>query len=356
MRKHWGKALVGLGVSALLLWWTLRGVDFAAVWTQIEDADFWLLGAAVFVATSSFLIRALRWKVLLSPVKADTSLRARWSAVAIGGMGNNLLPARLGEFARAYAFSRMETVSASAALGSIVVERAFDSLVLLLFLVVPVLMPGFPAAGALSTGFGAVVLRLAVSLVGVLIVALGIMAVWPARFVRVTSRVVTAVLPHAVARPLVGMLEAFLDSVKLLRSPGKLLLAFVWSVALWAYGSFSFWLAMKAFGIHASVMSACFTQAAVGIGVALPSAPGFLGPWQFAAKFALSNVFGASVGRSVAFAFGYYIGGWIPITVIGLWYAWRLGLSYGEVEQAEERVEGAIEERPDAHGIGEHAT
>ncbi len=357
MRKHWGKALFGFGVSLLLLWWALRGVSFGAVWAQIEGADFWMLGAAVVVTTSSFFIRALRWKVLLAPVKADTSLRARWSAVSIGGMGNNLLPARLGEFARAYSLSRMETVSASSALGSIVVERAFDSTVLLIFLVVPVLMPGFPAAGALSTGLGAVALKVAVGMVGVLIVALAFMALWPALFVRVTTRVATAVLPHSVARPLVGMLEAFLDSVKLLRSPGKLGLVFLWSVLLWTYNSFSFWLGMKAFGIHATAMSAMFTQAVVGFVVAVPSAPGFLGTWQAGAVFALSGVFGALRRSSVAFAFGYYVGGWIPITLIGLWYTWRLGLSFGEVERAEERVEGQIEqEHEEAHGIGERST
>lgn len=357
MRKHWGKALVGAGVSLLLLWWALRGADFAEVWTRIEDANFWLLGAAVFVATSSFFIRAVRWKVELAPVKADTSLRARWSAACIGGMSNNVLPARLGEFARAYAFSRMETVSASAAFGSLVVERTLDSAVLLVFLILPLLGPGFPVAGVLSRGEGEFALRFAIGLVTVLVVGLVLMAVWPRGFVRVTSRVAGTVLPRSISRPLIDALEAFLDSMKLLRSPGKLALAFLWSVVLWAYNAFSFWLGMKAFGIHATVISACFTQAVVGFAVALPSGPGFVGTFQAASIFALSKGFGVPHSRSLAFAFGYYVASWIPIVVIGLWYAWKLGLSFGEMGRAEERVEGEIEEEhADARGIREHVT
>jgi hypothetical protein len=356
LRRHWGKALVGFTVSLLLLWVAVRNVSFAEVWTRIEGADFVLLGAAVFVTTSGFLIRAVRWKVLLTPVQAETRFGARWVAVCIGFMGNNLLPARVGEFARAYAFSRMETVSASAAFGSLLVERALDGTVLLLFLVIPVLTPGFPVAGIFARGLGAEALRFAVVVVGLMIVGLIVMAIWPRGFVRVGTKVATAVLPHGLARPLIGALEAFLDSVMLLRNPRLLALGFFWTLVLWVYNGFSFWLGMKAFGINRGLVAACFTQAVVGFGVALPSGPGFIGVFQAAAVFALSTVFGVERSRSVAFAFGYYVGGWIPITVIGLYYAWRLGMSLGDVGGAEERVETLIEEaHPEAPGTGDRS-
>ncbi len=343
MKKHWGKALVGLTVTVLLLWVALRGVRFQDVWTHIVDGNFWLLGASIAVATSGFLIRALRWKILLAPVKPDTTLRARWAAVSIGFMANNVLPARVGEFARAYALSRMEPVSASAAFGSLVVERALDGVVLLLFLVVPVLSPGFPMAGVLSQGIGATALRGAVLLVSVIIVGVVLLALWPGAFVRVTSRVASTVLPQAVSRPLIDALEAFTGSLALVRSPRLLGVGFLWTLALWAYNGLSFWLGMKAFGINTGMISAFFTQAVVGFGVAIPSAPGFIGTFEVSARFALTTVFGVEPGRALAFVFGYHFGGWIPITVIGLVYAWKLGFSLSEVGQAEERVEDVIE-------------
>jgi len=343
LKNHLGKTVVGLAVTFFLLWWVTRGVDFSEVWYNIRQANMWLLFAAVFVATFGFFIRALRWKILLAPVKPDTSLRSRFAGVSIGFMANNILPARVGEFARAYAFSRLEPVSASAAFGSLVVERVLDGVVLLGFLVLPVMTPGFPSNGALSQGAGALALKSAVVMVGAFMVALLLMAIWPRSFVRAVERV-AVFLPRTLARPIVGALEAFMDSIAILRNPRLLLLGFVWTLGFWAWHGVSFWLGMLAFGIDTGFVSAIFTEAVVGFGVALPAAPGFFGTFHASAEFALSSVYGVDTAQSLAFAFGYHFGGWVPITVIGLYYAWKLGLSLGELGGAEERVEKIIEE------------
>lgn len=341
--KHWGKALFGLLVTVLLLWWALADVAFSAVWANIREGNFWLLSASVFVATFGFFIRALRWKVLLTPVKADTRLRSRFAGVSIGFMANNILPARVGEFARAYAFSRLEPVTAGAAFGSLVVERFMDGVILLLFLVLPLLTPGFPSVDALSAGWGGALLKAGGLAVLAVMAALVFMALWPARFVRV-AEAFAKFLPNSLARPLVDSLAAFLDSLAIMRDPWLLFLGFAWSLFFWTWHGLSFWLGMLAFGIDTGFVSAIFTEAVVGFGVAIPSAPGFFGTFHAAAKFALSDVYGVAEPQSLAFAFGYHFGGWIPITAIGLWFVWRLGLSLGEVGAAEERVETVIEE------------
>lgn len=348
MRKHLGKTLVGLAVTVLALWYVLRGEDFGAIISQMRQGDPLLLLAATTVATFGFFIRALRWKVILAAVKPDTRLRSRFAAVSIGFMANNVLPARVGEFARAYSFSRMEPVSAGAAFGSLVVERFLDGVVLLLLLVIPILLPGFPAGGALSSGMGALILRGGVLAVGIVMVALVTMAVWPRAFIRGAERV-AAFLPRAMARPVVGALESLLDSIAVLRSPRLLSLSFAWTVGFWLFHGVSFWLGMLAFGIDTGIVSAWFTEAVVGFGVALPAAPGFIGTFHASAEFALTGVYGVESSRSLAFAFGYWFAGWVPINVIGLWYAWKLGLSLGDVGAAAERVERVIEdEHPDA--------
>jgi len=345
MRRHVGKTIVGVGFTALLLWWALREVSFADVWAQICQGDMLLLLLAVAVATFGFLIRALRWKVLLAPVKPDTRLGSRFAAVNIGFMANNVLPARVGEFARAFALSRLEPVTASAAFGSLVVERVLDGVVLLLLLVIPVLLPGFPETGALATGFGALVLRGGVAFVGAVLAALVLLAIWPRRFLRIAERM-AELLPGGASRPVVDALEAFVGSVAVLRSPFLLLASLAWTVVFWLWHGLSFWLGMRAFGIETGLVSAYFTEAVVGFGVAIPSAPGFVGTFHAAANFALSDVYGVPGVRSLAFAFGYHFGGWIPVTVIGLVYAWRLGLTLGEVGASEEAVEEEIEAHP----------
>jgi uncharacterized protein (TIRG00374 family) len=296
----------------------------------------------VTVATSGFFIRALRWKVLLAPVKADTRLRSRFAGISIGFMANNTLPARMGEFIRAYSFSRMEPVSAGAAFGSLVVERFLDGVVLLLFLVLTALTPGFPAADALSQGWGAVVLRAAVIAVVAVMVLLIMMAAWPRRLVRMAEWM-GRYLPDKVAAPVVRGLETFLEAIAIMREPKLLFVAFAWTIFFWTWHAASFWLGMLAFGIDTGFVSAVFVEAVVGFGVAIPAAPGFIGTFHASAKFALSDVYGVAEPSSLAFAFGYHFGGWIPITAIGLWYAWKLGLSLADVGAAEEQVEKEVE-------------
>ena len=336
--KHSGKALFGVAVTLFLLWWVLADVPFGEVLANIRQGNFLLLLASVSVATFGFFIRALRWKILLTPVRENTALRSRFAAVSIGFMANNILPARMGEFARAYAFSRLEPVTASAAFGTLVVERFMDGVILLLFLVVPVLTPGFPAADALTQGNGLVMFRGAIALVFLVLAALMLMALLPTLFLTLAQRM-GRLLPSAVAVRLLAALRALLQAMAIMRNPRLLALGFAWSLFFWTWHAVSFWLGMLAFGIDTGFISAIFTEAVVGFGIAIPSAPGFFGTFHWSANFALTTVYGVQETKSLAFAFAYHFGGWIPITLIGLGYAWSLGLSLGDVGHADEQLD-----------------
>jgi len=340
--KHLGKAVFGIAVTVFLLWFVLKDVDVGQVVSEIARGNFLLLAASISVATFGFLIRAFRWKVLLAPVRRDTTLRSRFAGVSIGFMANNVLPARVGEFARAYALSRLEPVSATAAFGSLVVERFMDGVILLLFLVIPVLTPGFPAVEALSQGSGRAMFQFAIALVVGVLLFLVVMAALPGVFLSIAERV-TALLPERLRDKVMGAVRGLLDSIAIMRDPKLLALGFAWSLFFWTWHGLSFWLGMLAFGIDTGFVSAIFTEAVVGFGVAIPSAPGFFGTFHFAANFALTTVYGVPEAESLAFAFAYHFGGWIPITVIGLWFAWQLGLSLGDVGSAEGQIEEALE-------------
>ncbi|MEQ9568779.1 MAG: lysylphosphatidylglycerol synthase transmembrane domain-containing protein, partial [Longimicrobiales bacterium] len=244
------KTAVGFALSAFLIWWTLHDTDLGAVWAAIRGADFLLLTASVAVATTGFFWRALRWKVLLHPVEPHTRLGDRWASVNIGFMANNLLPARVGEFARAYSFARLDTrVSVSAAFGSLVVERVLDALVLAGILVGTVLMPSFPDV-ELGARFMAI-LRSAVVHLGGVGVVLVLLLVFPTAVVRITEAVARRLLPTRFARPVIEGLEAFLQALGVVRSPVLLMQALAWSVFFWLWHGVSLWLGMLAFDIDA---------------------------------------------------------------------------------------------------------
>lgn len=340
MKLGW-KGWVGLAISALLIWWTLRGEDLGEVWGYVAGANWWLLGAAVAVATLGFLVRALRWRVLLHPVDPDTPLRSRFGAVSIGFMANNLLPARVGEFARAYAMGRFErSVPVPAAFGSLVVERVLDTLMLTIFLVGAVLTAGFPEVEL--GGRFLLLVRTGLTVLAAVGAGILVLLLFPRPVVRLVEAVARH-LPDAAERLVVDSLEAFLASLEVVRTPALLARALAWTAVVWLWNGLSFWLGMMAFGIDTGAVSALFTQAVVAFGVALPAAPGFIGTFHASVKFALETVYGVDAGQTLAFAYAFHLGGFFPITFIGLWYARALGLTVGDVEASEERVEARIE-------------
>ncbi len=105
MSSRW-RTLLGVALSAGLLWWTFRGQDPAVIWGNLRDANLWYLLAATVTGTLIFPLRAIRWRVILDPIAPGIPLNDLWRATAIGMAGNNVLPARAGEFARAYVLSK----------------------------------------------------------------------------------------------------------------------------------------------------------------------------------------------------------------------------------------------------------
>jgi hypothetical protein len=336
------KALVGIAISVVLLWWTFRNEDLSEVFKEIARADPLLFGLATFVATFIFWIRAWRWKALVDPVHPNTSFHSRFAAVSIGFMGNNLLPARIGEFARAYAFSRIEPVPLVASFSTLVIERLFDAVFIVISLFVAMALPDFPDVVA-ARGFvnGA---RTLAFLVLAAFLILFLLVMWPQRTVGAMEKIANRILPARFCRPLVDALEAFLKGVGVLRNPLLLVRASWWTLVLWLVNAFGFWLAMRAFGLDLTFTAAIFLQAAIALFVSVPSGPGFFGLFEAAAKLVLIDLWGQAETPSLAFAAGFHLAGFIPITLIGLYYARKIGMSLSAVAHTEEAVEEAVEE------------
>ncbi len=329
MRRAWRWSL-GIAISALLIWWVLRDVDPGEVIRQISLGNPWWFLGSVFVGTSGYLVRAMRWKVFLHPLKPDTKLRNRLAGVSIGFMVSNLVPGRVGELARPLALGRLERIPVSGAFGTLVVERFLDSIVMVSFLIIAMLGPGFPDAAEVFSGELGVLLRFAFVAIAVLLAFLLAMLFFPEPVVRATERVVIR-LPGGWGDRIVAALESFLDAMRLFRSPVLVLKAVLWSYGFWLWHGLSFWMGFKAFGVDAGFLAAIFTEAVVAFAVAIPAAPGFFGTFQAGAALALMDVYGLPGPETLAFAFGYHFGGFVPITLIGLYDAWRLGFSMKDI-------------------------
>jgi glycosyltransferase 2 family protein len=338
------KGVIGLLISAALLYYVFRNEDFGAIYREIRAADVPLFVLATAAATFLFWIRAWRWRSILEPVHPDTRFRPRFAAVNIGFMGNNLLPARLGEFLRAYSLSRMEPVPIVASFGSLVVERLLDGIMVVTFLFVAIVMPDFPT---LAGGGEAFVARLARPIaIGVAVgfAFLFSLVLWPERSVAIAERTVVRLLPKRARRLVVDAMIAFLSGLGVLRDPWRMARAMAWTIVLWLLGGFAFWLAFEAFGLDLPFTAALFFQSCIALAVSIPAAPGFFGPWEAAAKVVLVDLWGVGSTTALGFALGFHIAGFIPVTLMGLYYAWSIGLTAGEVRASEQIVEEVIEE------------
>lgn len=330
--------VLGIVLSIVLLFYALRDVSTAELIGHLGQANFWLLFAATVVATLTFHLRAIRWRVLLAPTGYQLPFVSRYAAVCIGFMVNNVLPARIGEFARAYSLSRIEPVGISAALASLVVERLLDAIILITFLVFAILFGVGEASvsGAVSGIFAAVVIG-----VGIVLVTLGILVRSPNRFLRFVERWFHRFGPRSLAEKVNIILVSFVAGLGALKHAHVFVRAFLWSVVVWGWNAFSFYLGFLAFGIlEPGIPGALFLQTVISFAVAIPSTPGFFGPFEAATRFAL-EIYNIEPSRIISFAAGYHLLTFIPITILGIWYMRKLGISRDELGHSDEvaRVE-----------------
>lgn len=309
----------------------MHDVSLADIGREIARAHATWFALSIVLATMTFPIRAVRLRLMLGAGGAAAPLRPVWQATAIGFMANNVLPARGGELARAYAASRLVPCRFTSALGAIAVERVFDGLVLVLLLAVAIAAPGFPAT---ATIFGRSVASLAgwsgVAFI-VLLAILFALVHAPAGVLRLGGAALRRVLPRRAAEVVVGLARHFIAGLSILRAPRDFALVVVWSFVLWLVNGAAFYTGFVAFHLDGlPFASALFLQGIVAIGVAIPQAPGFFGMFELASRAGL-GLYGVASSGAVSFAIGIHIGWFIPITVIGLWTLARANLSLGDL-------------------------
>ncbi len=329
-RARW-QTLIGAVLTLLLLGWTLRDVQPAVLMDQLRQANVGLLLLAAVVATAIFPLRAVRWVVLLEPIAPKLRFMDAWRAVAIGMMINNVLPARAGELARAYAVSReTREVSFTSALASIALDRVFDALIVFALMFGAMLAPGFPA-GATIAGRPATALVGTWGIAALLVVFLGavMVAFRPAMMIAFASAVCRAIVPKWESR-VVGIAEHVTAGFAVLRSPSRFARVVFWTVLHWLTNALAFWIAFRAVGITAPFTAALFLQGLIAIGVAIPSSPGFFGVFEAFAKTGL-QIYGVPVTLAVTWAVGFHLLSFIPVTALGAFYFSRLGLSLREL-------------------------
>ena len=335
---------LGIVVTAACLWWAFQqmlvgegGVKRPAmeVLAEIADAfrraDYRSLPLMLSALALFYYLKVVRWKLLLAPLGNYRPVRDLFPSTITGFAFNNVLPAHLGEFVRVFVFSKQSGLTRTAVLSSIVLERIFDIIAILAFLLMGLFFVDAKdqSPGLINTAivFGAVVCA------GLACAA--VYLIWTKPVVAFAQRVlgIFSFIPSGISDKIVGMLETGADGLGSLRS-GKLLAGILTtSFAQWILNGVSIHLSLWAFGLKISPMISAIVLGVTAFGVTVPSSPGYFGVIQ--ACFML--VLGLFVeDRTAVFAASiyYHMLQWIPVTFIGMFFFLRAGFTMSDLQES----------------------
>jgi glycosyltransferase 2 family protein len=313
------KLLVGSGISLFFLVMLFRKIELDKLAAAFREMDWRLLGIATVITLASYIIRAVRWRYLLLPLKR-TALGNLVAATFIGYMANNLLPARLGEFVRAYVLADKEELETSAVFASLVMDRLWDGFSVLLILVATFftvkLPPGMENVqqGLVMGGYVTLALYLGVIVFLVLLK-------------RLTTRTLSLIalvlrpFPKKLAEKVIPVLGSFIAGIRFSGRPSDWLALLVSSAVIWAAATWPIDLLLQAFGINLPITASMFIMVFLVFAVMVPASPGYVGTYHAACVYGLM-AFNIPREKALSIALVVHATNFFPTVAIGFFFLW----------------------------------
>lgn len=319
---------VGLVLSACFLYFALKDVQWEALEGAFRTAHWFYIMPFYLSVILFFFAKTLRWQWLLSPVRM-VALRHLWPAMMAGVAVNYLVFGYLGEFLRVFLLGRQSTLSKSAGLGSVMVERFLDAITVVFLLGLGwVLADGQLPAGYLLSALSVAALFFAAALI-----------TYGSEMGLTVVRRLLSVFSHKRQPVLMESVSLGLQGMHALSKPSLLLGVTGLSVALWLPMATANYIAMLALGIDVPFFVTFTTMALSILGTTLPSSPGHLGVIEFCYVESLKP-YGVDPSHAFAAALFFHILLYLPVTVGVPWFLRLSGVTFGQARRA---AEGASE-------------
>jgi uncharacterized protein (TIRG00374 family) len=316
---------IGIAVSALFLALFLHSVKWSEVGAALTQVDTALLIFAVAIEFGALWVRGLRWRIVLdSTVRISTNEAT--SLLLIGYAANNLLPMRAGDVVRAHLLHTKHGTSRLAGLGTVVVEKIFDGIVLAIFL-----------AGAIAlSGQGNAMVRLLAAAMGAAFAAMGVvialLALWPAFATFMIT--LLGILPIAIRPKARAWLGAFLQGLSSLRGAGPWAAVVATTTVSWLLEAAMYALVGVAFHLDIPPAAYLAVCGAANLAIVVPSSAGGVGPWEFFARKVVVETFGVALAVGTAYVLVLHALLLVPVVISGLALLWRQHLGIGSMVQA----------------------
>ncbi len=322
---------LGLFVSLVCLVLALRDIDYAGVMAGLSNINGCLLLLAILSVLATFLVKALRWKMLFEAVNRPPVQKA-FSIQAIGMLFNTFAPARLGDLARAYLLGESEETSKMYVLGTVVVEKFLD-LIFLLFAMALVLSqivapdwftPGFTGSGS-SAGRLVIVTLLGGVVFGLLI--------WKGPQVSGWLRRLFKFLPAAWVKWLDAQLSLGIQSLDVFRQPRQLAGVLCLSLLSWLLAASTNALVLAAMGLRLTIWASVLLLVVLQAGLSVPSSPGRIGVFHY---LTLITLLFFAVDRETALSSGVILHLVVigPIGIVGALCLWWEKITWNTLARA----------------------
>ena len=325
----------GTVISVIALYFAFKNVPLAELFRYLASINYFWMIPAIFIAVLSFVLRALRWRIILESSRKIGIWRA-YHPMIIGFMINCVLPGRLGEVARPVILQKEEKIPFTTGLATVVAERVFDICILLvLFMLTVGMLQIDPEQNVvfgsyqlnletLQTVFSGLLKLGALLILGITLFSIGkvrkiiytVILSIPELFFFATEEFKSSIRTKICER-LIGILKNIATGFILIRFPKKLLYCAVLSILIWGLGSFSYYLfSLGSPGVNLTYLEMTTVMVIVCFFISLPSVPGWWGLWEAGGVFALS-LFGVTAKEAAGFTLANHAIQVIPVIIAG---------------------------------------
>ena len=335
LRSRTFHIILGTLVSVVLVAYFISIVDWPEVIEACKDINYWYFIPVTFFFFLQLILRALRWKALL-PQDPPVSSVQLFDGIMIGNFGNFILPLRAGEFLRPLLLKKVSGAGFTTSFVSVIVERILDLsavLIVFAFLLQSVeSVPGWVDGAAFGLGVAAIGLCS-----GVIVSAL-----FPG-VISACSSFVQGFLPESLQKLVQKLTRDILKGTKVLKHPGHLFGALIGTALVWCCTYVQMYYSFYIFNIDAEFWHAMTISIIIGLAIAAPSAPGFVGVFQLAC-IAAFTICGFDVSKGAAFALVIHLHQYVIIVGAGILIALKHGMRVSDFSrQSRDAAESTIE-------------
>jgi uncharacterized protein (TIRG00374 family) len=328
--KRTVRLLIGIAISAFFIYLVLPSLHLPDVLTSLRTANYWWIVPGIGVYIIGLWVRAWRWHYTLRHLK-PVSVQSLFPLVCIGYFGNNVYPLRAGELIRSYVLKRSQDISITSSLATVIIERVFDGLTMLLFVFLALPFAPMPQQ------YRNLVIVLTVLMLTATAVFVG-MAAKPEWMTATYRWVASRFLPQRIRSRSDDLFARFMEGLASLGSGSAVLMIFATSVVIWLLETVKYWFVMHAFNFSVAFIVLMLMNGLVNLATTLPSAPGYIGTFDTPGIETLV-AFGVERNLAAGYTFTLHAALWLPVTLLGAYFFWREQLRWDDFDKARQQMD-----------------